>query len=147
MVSEKWVWISFCATGELHTLDHQKKKRNPWILEHLMRQRCFFWRAAEAPSDFSTWGKSRCLKRRPSQIFFSGMAASCGQRKNRPWGEAPPPPRSPLSPRLFRRYHCTPADHSLISCTCQEGLSSKTAACVLLICWLQIMNFKWRLTA
>lgn len=53
-------------------------------------------------------------------------------------------PSSPSLPRLFRR--CRPADHSLISCTCQEGLSSKTAACVLLICWLRIMNFKWRLT-
>lgn len=56
------------------------------------------------------------------------------------------PRRRPPLPRLFRRCRCHPADtHSLISCTCQEGLSSKTAACVLLICWLQIMNFKWRL--
>lgn len=137
-----WVWISFCATRELRTLDHQEKTTTS--------MNCAAFNTA-AFSRGSQWffhlGKKPLSETpaKPDILLWHGCEPWAAEKQTLRRSPSPFPP-SPLSPRLFRRCRCTPADRSLISCTCQEGLSSKTAACVLLICWLRIMNFKWRLT-
>lgn len=114
-------WSYFC----IFILQKFKLVTFTWA-EYFILGSCHFYVSSEYLLHLAS---SRFLECRPNHKLCFGIAVSCGQWKNRPWGKPIYIPSFSLP--SVRSNHSRPRDHSLIRGTCQDRLWSKTTACII----------------